>query len=105
MAFADKGMAWITLFVENLASLYSVADVGERAVAVDRGRVGAEYAYVVEHGCLEYEIAVYFELQGVGDVKGLGGHAFGMGHEDVAQGSCGIIVINDFVGVHGRFKI
>ena len=79
--------------------------IGLGAEALYAGRVGAADAYVVEHGCLEYEIAVYFELQGVGDVKGLGGHAFGMGHEDVAQGSCGIIVINDFVGVHGRFKI
>ena len=107
VAFADEGVVGEADGAEEVGAEDAVADVGEGAVAVDGGGVGAEDADVVEHGGLGDELAVEAEFgMGVGDGKGFTSDHFAVDDEITVGFAVGrVVVLDDGEWVHDVFCV
>ena len=88
---------------QDVGAGYAVLDVGAGTMAMNVGRIGLQYAYIVEHGGLVDELAIGTQLgMGIHHLQRALRHLPRMQEQEAPQlGLPGIVLIYQGEGIHG----
>ena len=100
MAFADTSISLQSFTPQKFRSYHSVPDIWLRAMTVYTGSITVENTYIMEHGCIVDEVAVYIKIRLFRYRKGLAGHHIGMGQKQIEEGNALLVVFSNYFIIH-----